>query len=162
MQVRIILIYELCRIEQKQHRQIDGAVQKAGVFMIGLHYEILRYIQWTPRSKEEICRRINRFRFKKIPSYLIGHMIDELEYAGLIEEFSQAEIDKMLAGEDPDDIEIVSSPDFIGKYGLTGTSGFSMMQELREDSRRFYVPLLITAGFSLDSLICSIISLLCD
>ena len=70
--------------------------------MIGLQYEILRYIQWTPRSKEEICRRINRFRFKKIPSYLIYHMVDELEYGGLIEELSQAEIDKMLAGEDPD------------------------------------------------------------
>lgn len=93
---------------------------------------------------------------------MIGHMIDELEYAGLIEEFSQAEIDKMLAGENPDDIKIVSSSDFVGKYGLTGTSGFSMMQELREDSRRFYVPLLITAGFSLASLICSIIGLFCN
>lgn len=137
-------------------------MQKAGVFMIGLQYEILRYIQWTPRSKEEICRRINRFRFKKIPSYLIYHMVDELEYGGLIEELSQAEIDKMLAGEDPDDVDIVSGADFVGKYGLTGTAGFSMMQELREDSRRFYVPLLITAGLSFASLVCSIISLFCD
>lgn len=130
--------------------------------MFGLQYQILRYIQWTPRSKDEICRRINRFRFRKIPSYLIYHMVDELECTGLIEEMSQAEVDKILSGEDPDEIDIVAASDFAGKYGLTGNAGFSMVQEMREDSQRFYFPLLLTAGLSFASLVCSIISLFCD
>lgn len=112
--------------------------------MNGLQFAILRSIQWRPKNKEKIHKQINRFRFRKIPFYLVSHTVDELETAGLIEEMSVAEVQKILAGEDPDDIEVVAENEFIGQYGLSGAAAFALVQDMKENNRRFYIPLLIS------------------
>jgi len=123
--------------------------------MYSLQYLILSSIQRKPLRKDDISKRINRFRIKKIPGYFIERTINELEDTGLIEEISSAEESKILTGNDPDEIEIVASDDFIGKYTLSGTAGFLLIQEYSANRRRFYIPLCISAL----SLLISIIAL---
>lgn len=78
----------------------------------------------------------------------------------MIEELSQAEVDKIRSDGDPDDVEVVASDEFIGKYILSGTSALVLLQEMKEDSRRYYIPLCVTAAFSLLALAVSVFDLL--
>lgn len=125
--------------------------------MTHLQGKILECLLAKPRTIEQVTKCINRFRIRKIKPPYIERAFDYLESEHLVEELGKKEAAhlKETGAETSGEIR-----DLCGLYALTDSCGIEAAEALREERRRYYLPLYISWGFSTLSILISVLALL--
>ena len=107
---------------------------------------------YTPRRKEDILKRAARLRVRRPHRHALDHAFDNLEDQYMIEELGKKELEAFYRGEESD----VSDDPPSGFY-LATDYGVDAGEELLSDSRRFWVPIVVSTLISAASLVASIL-----
>lgn len=125
--------------------------------MTDLQYTIAKYMLEKPRTIDETCAHINRFRIRKIKRPVVERAIDSMECTYIIEELGKKEKERL---ESTGEETTGSISDWSGYYLVTEDNGLELCQEIYEENRRFYMPFVFSAIFSVLSIVISVIALL--
>lgn len=117
--------------------------------MSSFYYNVLKTFFKKPRSTKYLKKK-----FKKIRPDRLEDALDFLEDNLLIEEATVSELDAIKNGLPlKDDSSVLSGTYFITEEGI------QVIEEQKEERKRFYLPFVITTVISIVSLIVSIVSL---
>ena len=121
--------------------------------MTSLEKDILLYILYTPRHKDDVVAYVKRFRplRRKPDDYAINKAFDTLEDGYINEELGKEELAARRRGEEYSGI--VS--DFCNVFAATDP-GVEIGEDLQEDRQRFWLPIIISSLISLLSLVVSL------
>ena len=123
--------------------------------MTNLQLKILECLYQKNLNCVDLTKRINRFRIHKIKKHFIEQEIDWLEDENYIENLSDRDLEFLDNGTD----DSGTHTNFTDLFRCT-RHGEEIVETVREDRRRFYMPFYFTGAVSIVSLLISFASLI--